>query len=138
MTRLRIALAAAALAVPAVAVPAAPAEASFGVCSGTGHINVPLMMLPIIGVPNAGPINGHFEPCVHGADVVAFLSGYIAGNCGWASGAMSAAGHSGTFSVAGTTMVLTGGLVGTLEIVPSGSCLTGTSGFDLSGSFALV
>lgn len=139
MIRARIAAAVVVLAGPLLT-PTSPARADPGLCEGVGSLNTPVLMFPIIGVPNSGSISGDFGPCVHGlVQPRVALSGFISGNCGSSNGTLSVLGHSGSVALTGTLMVMTGGVSGTINAVPSsGSCLTGVTQWDLSGAFALA
>lgn len=128
-------------AVLATGLAASPAHAGRDSCSGVGHMSTPPMWYPVVG-PSA---NGAFALSIPGGCFFAItdlsMAGNISGWCGHALGAGVANGHhSFNFTIEGSVMTFTGGVVGSFYVqpAPGQSCLSGATQWTVMGSVALV
>lgn len=137
----RIAIAILGLVASPLAMLTTPAQASHGVCAGTGTLTTPALVYPapVGGPANSGTIGGSLGICT-GTSAPASVGGSVNGNCGRSSGTVTINGaHSTAFTTAGSIVVIgPGALVGAANAVPAvgQSCLTGATLFQVTGAVA--
>lgn len=126
-----------------VAAAPTPAAAHVDACAGVGTMDTPALLWPGLAVvPPAGPLLLTLPLCALPIAPMAAV-GTIGGWCGYAWGSGFAAGHFFVFTIAGSTMVVTGAATGVLQVQPNvtagESCtIGGADSWLVEGALALA